>query len=182
MITPKTSYFVIAILLIFNIFMLYQNVQRENRVGILSHQLSDCEKNTGNPSMRTASFQLPGELIILDNTLTLVTFFTDRGCAPCVIDIIGFINDMLNTHSPYMNMFLIEGHERYLVNLGAQFRYEVIDPTPELEDLHISNPVSLLIDQNGTVHHIHYAETGNIEKSRLFFNNVNSLFESVYGG
>jgi len=180
--TPKTSYFIIAVLTIFNIFMLYQNVQRENRVGVLNHQLADCEQNTGNPSMQTASVRLPGELISSDNTLSLVTFFTGRGCAPCVIDEIGFINNMLEKYKPYMNMYLVDGHERYLNNLGAQFRYEVIDTTPELEDLHISNPVSLLIDRNGTVHHIHYAETGNIEKSRLFFNKVNSLFESVYGG
>ncbi len=180
--TPKTSYFVITVLLIFNIFMLYQNIERENRVGILSNELADCERNTVNPAMHTASVHLPGEIISSDNTLSLVTFFTDRGCAPCVIDEIGLINNMLEQYKPYMNMFLIDVHERYLVNLGAQFRYEVIDTTPELEDLHISNPVSLLIDRNGTIHHTHHAETGNIEKSRLFFYKVNSLFESVYGG
>ncbi len=182
MITPKTSYFIIAVLLIFNTFMLYQNVQRENRVGILNHQLADCEKKAGNPSMSTVSVRLPGKLISSDNTLSLVTFFTDSGCAPCVIDEIGFINNMHKKYNPYMNMYLVDGHDRYLVNLGAQFRYEVIDTIPELDDLHISNPVSLLIDRNGTVHHIHYAETGNVEKSRVFFKMMNSLFASVYGG
>ena len=78
-----------------------------------------------------------------------------------------------------INIFMFDGHKRYLVNLGAQFRYELIGTTPELENLHISNPVSLLIDRSGTVHHIHYAETGNVEKSSLFFKKVNSLFESV---
>jgi len=179
--TPKLSYFIIAILIIFNIFMLYQNIQRENRVGILNTRLEACERNTGNPSMSTVSVRLPVELISSDNTLSLVTFFTDRGCAPCVIDEIGFINNMLEKYKPYMNMFLVDRHERYLVNLGAQFRYEVIDVTPELEDLHISNPVSLLIDRNGTIQHIHRAETANPEKSRLFFKQVNSLFESIYG-
>lgn len=65
-----------------------------------------------------------------------------------------------------IKMYLIEGHERYLMNLGAQFQYEIINSPPELEYLHISNPVSLLIDRNGTVHHIHHAETDNVEKSR----------------
>ena len=77
---------------------------------------------------------------------------------------------------------MFDGHKRYLVNLGAQFRYDVIDPTPELKDLYISNPVSLLIDRNGTIQHIHRAETGNPERSRLFFKKINSLFESIYGG
>ncbi len=180
--TPKTSYFIIAILIIFNILMLYQNVQREKRVSVLNYQLAECERNIGNPAMHTASVRLPGELISSDNTLSLVTFFTDRGCAPCVIDEIGLINNMLEQYKLYMNMFLIDAHERYLVNLGAQFRYDIIDPTPELRDLHISNPVSLLIDRNGTIQHIHRAETGNPERSRLFFKKVNSLFESIYGG
>ncbi len=178
----KTSYILIAVLIIFNIFMLYQNVQRENKVGILNNQLAACEQNTGNPAMHTSSIRLPDELISPDNTLSLVTFFTDRGCAPCVIDEIGFINNMLEKYNPYMNMYLVDGHERYLVNLGAQFRYEIIGTIPELDDLHISNPVSLLIDRNGTVHHIHYADIGNAEKSRRFFENVRSLFESVYEG
>jgi hypothetical protein len=180
--TPKLSYFIIAILIIFNIFMLYQNIQRENRVGILNNRLAACEQNIGNPVMHTASLHLPGELITSDNTLSLVTFFTDRGCTPCVIDEIGLINNMLEQYKLYMNMFLIDAHERYLVNLGAQFRYEVIDTIPELDDLHISNPVSLLIDRNGTIQHIHRAETGNPERSRLFFKKVDSLFESIYGG
>jgi len=180
--TPKLSYFIIAILIIFNIFMLYQNIQRENRVGILNNQLTACEHNIGNPVMHTASVRLPGELISSDNTLSLVTFFTDRGCAPCVIDEIGLINNMLEQYKLYMNMFLIDAHERYLVNLGAQFRYDVIDATPELEDLQISNPVSLLIDRNGTVQHIHRAETANPERSRLFFKKINSLFDSIYDG
>jgi len=81
-----------------------------------------------------------------------------------------------------MKMFLFEGYELYLEYFGAQFRYEVIDPTLELDDLHISNPVSFLIDRNGTVHHIHRAETANPEKSRLFFKKINSLFDSIYGG
>jgi len=132
--------------------------------------------------MHTAFIHLPDELISSDNTLSLVTFFTDIGCAPCVIDEIGLINNMLEQYKPYLNMYLVDGHKQYLVNLGAQFLYEVIDTIPELDDLHISNPVSFLIDRNGTVHHIHRAETGNPERSRLFFNKVNSLFESVYGG
>ena len=180
--TLKTSYFVIAVLIIFNIFMLYQNVQRENKVGVLNHRLAECEQNTGNPMMHTSSVHLPGELIFSDNTLSLVTFFTDRGCAPCVIDEIGLINNLLEQYKPYMKMYLVDGHEQYLVNLGAQFRYEVIGTTPELEDLHISNPVSLLIDRNGTIQHIHRAETANPGRSRIFFKKVNSLFESVYGG
>ncbi len=180
MINPKTSYFVITVLLIFNIFMLYQNLQRENRVGILSHQLADCERSTGNPAMNTASVHLPGDLFSSDNTLSLVTLFTDRGCSPCVIDEIGLINNLYEKYNQYMNMYLLDGHERYLLNLGAQFRYEVIESTPELDDLRISNPVSLLIDHNGTVHQIHYAEIGNAEKSSLFFLKVSSLFEAVY--
>ncbi len=179
---PKTSYIIIALLVVFNLFMLYQNVQRENRVSILYNQLAACEQITDNPSMHTATVTLPSDLKMSEHTLSLITFFTDRGCAPCVIDEIGFINNMLEKYKPYMNMYLVDGHERYLVNLGAQFGYEVIDTIPELDDLHISNPVSLLIDRNGTIHHTHHAETGNIEKSRLFFNKVKSLFESVYGG
>jgi len=181
MMTPKMSYFIIAALLILNVFMVHQNVQRENRVGMLSHQLTDLQRNTGNPTMHTASVHFPGEIISADNTLSLVTFFTDRGCTPCVVDEISLINDMLAQYKPYMKMFLVDGHEQYLLNLGAQFRYEVIDTIPELDDLHISNPVSLLIDRNGTIQHIHRAETGNPERSRLFFNKVNSLFESIYG-
>jgi len=179
--TSKMSYQIIAVLISFNIFMLYQNIQRVNSINDLNHQLAVCEQSTGNPTLNTASVRLSDELISPDNTLSLVTMFTDRGCEPCVIDEINFINKLYEKYNPYMNVYLVDGYERYLVNLGAQFWYEVIDMIPELDDLHINNPVSLLIDRNGTIHHTHLAETGNIEKSRSFFNKVNSLFESVYG-
>lgn len=172
---------IIILLILLNLFMLYTNVRRQNRVGILTQRLSECEQNSGLSLSQWRTMRLPDYLITKDRKLSLITFFSDGGCAPCVLMEVEFLNNLYLQHDPFMNIYLIGDNRRNPTLFGANFEYEVIAAEPELDKLHIDNPVSVLIDRNRTIQFIHRAEIGNGEKSKAFYNRVRSLFESVYG-
>jgi len=171
----------IATIIVLNIFLLYTNIQRQNRVNILEGQLTKCEQQIISTTQTNEDIQLPVSLINNENTLSLITIFTERGCSPCIIEEIKLLNDMYSEYEQFINIYLIRGSRGYLTRMGAMFRYENLTTMPNLLNIHIDNPVSFLVDRNNTVQLIHKAETGNPEKSRRFFERVESLFESVYG-
>ncbi len=175
----KTLIFVTLISL--NIFILYTNIQRQNRVNILTGQLTACEQQSIRQTQTSTVIQIPVNLINHENSLSLITFFTERGCSPCVIEEIELLNEMYSRYEQLIDIYLVNGSSGYLTQLGAAFKYRYIEEIPGFLNIPIGNPVSLLVDRNNTIQLIHKTETGNPEKSRIFFERVESLFESVYG-
>jgi len=171
---------IIGIILL-NIFLLYTNIQRQNRVNILSGQLTSCEQRNIYQTQANPEIQLPLSLIKNENTFSLITLFSIQGCSPCVIEEIRLLNEIYFRYARLMDIYLLSDSGGYLANRGAMFHYEKLTSIPELQNIHFDNPVSFLVDRNNTVQLIHKAETGNPEKSRMFFKRVESLFESVYG-
>ncbi len=171
---------VILLIVMLNLFLLYTNIQRQNRVNILTNQLNVCEQQSIRSSQFYDEVQLPGNLINNKHTLSLITFFSEQGCSPCVVEEIRFLNDLYVKYQSFIDIYLTDGSDNYLNRLGAAFEYRTVEHVLDLVDLNVDNPVSLLIDRNNTVQMVHKAETGNPETSRFFFERVRSLFEIVY--
>lgn len=171
---------IIILLILLNLFMLYTNIKRHNQLNILTKQLMECEQNSRLSSSKWKKPRLPEYLIRGNSKLLLITFFSDGGCAPCIREEIEFINELYTKYNSFINIYLIGDNNINLTSFGANFDYEVIAEQGELYKLRVENPVSILIDRNRTIQFIHYAEPGNSEKSRSFYNRVRSLFESVY--
>ncbi len=174
------KHIIILLIILLNIFLLYTNIQRQNRVNILTNQLTACEQQSVRSSKFFDEVQLPGNLVNNKNTLSLITFFSEQGCSPCVVEEIRFLNDLYIKYQPFIDIYLTDGSDNYLNRFGAAFEYRTVEQVQDLADLNVDNPVSLLIDRNNTVQMMHKSETGNPEKSRLFFERVRSLFEIVY--
>lgn len=172
---------IIVAIVLLNIFLLYTNIQRQNRVNILTGQLAVCEQQSIRHTQTSTVIQIPVSLINHENSLSLITFFTERGCSPCVIEEIIHLNEIYPRYEQLIDIYLIGGSSGYLTQLGAAFAYRNVEDIPDFGNIHIDNPVSFLIDRNNTIQLIHKAEIGNPEKSRLFFERVESIFESVYG-
>ena len=168
-------------MVLLNIFLLYTNIQRQNRITILTGRLIACEQKNVHLTNKDANLTLPKDFINNKNPISLITIFTDRGCSPCVADEISFLNNLNRKYHPFINVYQIGGFEHYLNRYGAVFEYRNNEHLSELSSLIVDNPISLIIDRNNTLLLIHKAETGNPEKSRIFFERVESLFESVYG-
>ena len=172
---------IIITIILLNLFLLYTNTQRQNRISILTNQLIACERQSVRSSKYHDEIHLPGNLVNNKNTLSLITLFSEHGCSPCVIEEIRLLNETYFRYAQFVDIYILGDSEKYLTNRGAVFHFENLTYIPGLEDVNIDNPVSFLVDRNNTIQLIHKAETGNPEKSRRFFERVESLFESVYG-
>lgn len=172
---------IIITIILLNLFLLYTNIQRQNRINILTNQLTACEQQSVRSSKYYDQVHIPGNLVNNKNTLSLITLFSEQGYSPCVIEEIRLLNEIYFRYARLMDIYLLSDSGGYLANRGAMFHYEKLTSIPELQNIHVDNPVSFLVDRNNTIQLIHKAETGNPEKSRMFFKRVESLFESVYG-
>jgi len=114
--------FIVAIVLL-NIFLLYTNIQRQNRVNILSGQLAACGQQSIHHTQTNTDIQIPVSLITNKKPLSLVTFFTERGCSPCVIEEIKLLNEMFSRYQQLIDIYLVSGSSGYLTQLGAAFKY-----------------------------------------------------------
>jgi hypothetical protein len=164
-----------------NVFLLYTNTQRQSRVNILTNQLTACEQQTTHASHTGTHIKLPASFINPGYTLSLITIFPEQGCSICIREEIRLLNELHIRYDPYFYIYILNEYIGDLKNMGATFPYEELGEVPHVEELTIDNPVTLIVDRNNTVQLIHKAETGNLKKSQLFFERVESLFESVYG-
>lgn len=177
----RTTIFLLLICL--NIFLIYSNTQRQNRVILLTSQLQNCEQFGTNLYFNDRAAIFDKDIFNSDNIFTLVTIFTEQGCSTCNIDEIRFINKFHKEYNSFYHAYFVGARPNYLRSIGANFSYQHINTHPEIEFLNItySNPVSFIIDRRNNILFIHQAEIGNAYKSRIFYERVTNLFESIYG-
>ncbi|MEX0780993.1 MAG: hypothetical protein WD037_14735 [Balneolales bacterium] len=177
--------YIIAILILsgFNISLLYINFDQQKNIDYLHSQIHFEQglEFQGYSSVFYNSKIVHPEIELRDSGMSLLVFFTDRGCPSCLEYEIPNFAQFFNEHGQYTQAFLLSNNDSFTSRYEVNFPLNVISPTEGLLDteLDFDNPVAILTDSNGIIQHIYVAEVGNREKSDRFYERMTSLFQAV---
>ncbi|MEX0779013.1 MAG: hypothetical protein WD491_08990 [Balneolales bacterium] len=183
----KKSYpYIIAILCvsIFNIFLLYTNADYRKHIEQLYSQVQfqeALEYQSYSSVVNNARITHSG-IKLRDSGMSLLVFFTDRGCPSCIESEILNLQDFYNKHPQNIQAYLLSSNESFTSLYEVNFPLKVINPNETIldEELNFDNPVAILTDSNGMVQNIYVAEVGNKEKSSNFYKRMTSFFNSIH--
>lgn len=111
----------------------------------------------------------------------LISFVCENGCLQCNKDEIELLNLFYNKYSENLFINYYGSTKNYLMKLGIKVPLKDVNSIeflPEFIDDYL-NPVSFLVDLNGTIHDFHKATTGVRDKSVNFFKRMDSFFNAL---
>ncbi|RNC79531.1 MAG: hypothetical protein ED557_13470 [Balneola sp.] len=176
------STILIGILIVLNVWLLYNN-QQKNLIIEELHENSNSSSWNVETLDSTLIHIVNDRVLIPQNEIQLKVFFSDQGCQTCIQDEVNLLNEVYNLHPKKFNAYLItQKAPTYLTRMfGASFKYELISPEKDIFDVRYEfvNPIAVLVDSTGLVHRVHKAEVANKDKSEQFYNQVKNLFEEL---
>lgn len=161
---------VVSLLLVFNVLLVYANLERQKAIDFLSSQ-SIIESNP--------QIIHPG-ITLTDSGLGLVVLFTDQSCPDCLKFEVPNLNEFYSENNTDFHVYIIGSNETLLERYQASFPYTHISPDEAVLDMEfeIVNPVAMVVDSEGMVQHIYESKIGEPEKSVRFYQRMRSLFRS----
>jgi hypothetical protein len=111
----------------------------------------------------------------------LTSFVCENGCLQCNKDEIELLNLFYNKYPENLFINYYGSTKNYLMKLGIKVPLKDVNSIeflPEFLDDYL-NPVSFLVDLNGTIHGFHRATTGVRDKSANFFKRMDSFFNAL---
>jgi hypothetical protein len=181
--TNKKYLYAVGILVIVDIILLFQNINKQISVKELERQITSYEIiqndkvfyfndffNINMKNIKTKNYKI-----------LLICLLDQHVCRSCLLNEIQEINKIYHKYSNNIIVFY-SGDPNYLNSLGAKFNYELVEDIQKVFMLpyDIDNPTSLLVDAKGNVYFSHKAINGNTTDSYKYFQKVNSLFQLVY--
>lgn len=180
----KTIVLFVALLLVFNFIFIYKNIEKQKLIIELQCQIVYLENlSIDNKVSKTINYPnvILSNIETKNSKLMLISFLKGNVCGTCLEDEIKFLNTLNNKFNNYLIVYY-EGNPNRLKSLGAEFSFQTLDNIEEKFSLpiKIDNPVSILVDRTGIIQSYHKAIVGDKEASAVFFNKINSIFQSVY--
>jgi len=177
----RLMYWVILLLMVgFNVWLLYSkynlNSKVKNLEALNTHKYP--QKSIANKSI-TFLGSLDSK-----NPVTMLAFFTDKGCMSCVLSEINMLNEWHQKFPESLQVYYTGKSKNYLDKYGAKFSYQNINNPEKLFDSSIvfGNPVVLVVDSGGTVQSIHtndLSREGSDRRRAIFYRRVISLFTAI---
>lgn len=176
----KKALIVIAVILfILNVMLMYSNIQRQNRINILTGQIIYHEREQ-------AGRQYPGEAVYvkegqkINDGLSLILIFSDIDCVACLGYEIPNLNRFYTRFPDRATVFYVGKDSLLLKRAGAEFPYTIVDDASTIlpDYFKIDNSLGLIVDSNNMIHGVYRPETEHEEKSSKFYKKTHSLFES----
>lgn len=174
---------IILLFVILNIFLLYKNINRQNKINELNSQIIEHEiKDYDN--FVSDEIHIINSKLQLNKKLYLQVIFSDQGCPTCLTYEIPNLEHFYATYPNFVQIFLRSQRKNYWDFYNVNFSYVSIDHQQQVLETRndFINPAIFLVDGNGTIHHIYVSEPGNREKSDRFYRRMHSLFNSISKG
>lgn len=119
------------------------------------------------------------DLKIARNKLHLIAILDDMSCPSCVEMEVEYLNKLNLSFPNCLTVYFVGENNNYLKSIGAKFQYYIVKSNNKFfdRDFKFSKPASFLIGKDNLIYLSHIAESGGVNKSRIFFNQVQYLFE-----
>src|SRR5690625_1941591 len=111
-------YHIIAIIILtgFNIFLLYANAEHQNRITYLSIQQDNFKEKLEykeRSNMLNNTKIIHPEVELPSSGISLLVFFTDRGCPSCLTYEIPNLYKFYKGHSQFTQIYLLSNSDSY---------------------------------------------------------------------
>ncbi len=181
----KVSYIVISILVIMNLFLLFNGNKVKENYSNLYEEYSEISNNLTTESTNVVE---NGSIIHpevnfyeADSGIFLAVFIPQNSCPDCLEYEIPNLNQFYTDHRESVKVYLVarDSLTEKNSNHNIDFTYDIINPTAKLFNVKVpvSNPIAILTDKSGNIYSAYFSEIGNEDKSNMFYKKMRRFFQ-----
>jgi hypothetical protein len=172
------SILAISLLVIFNVFLLYNDVLQRKKISNLNQIKNSMIKK----KLIQDKFEIDNIKYQKSNSpLALYVFIPSTSCSTCLIYEIRNLKHFYKSFSTYTSIYVVGTDSSFLKRFSINFPYITINSIKQIFNKKIifNDPIVLLLDSNNNIQELYIAQPGNETKSNHFYQRMTSLFSSL---